>query len=131
MVLEVSSTDQRVVLPGDTARLISPSLPRSSHGRLKCLALALSVYGQHIGTFSVLDEYGRTLYVHQGGLDNLNLVEWGVVTVELLRWQHLFVLEATKGGRYETHDKGDICIDDVSVVLGPCRELILPSKRSL
>ena len=128
-MLEVSSDETLTIHPGHYARIISPVLPKSSNGRKKCPAFSMSVYGPHIGSVSVLDEYGRVQYRHQGSELNRELVDWVPVAVDLYRWQDLFVIEAVKGGRYDTHGQGDICIDDLSVVLGPCREYMNEYKK--
>ena len=125
MLLEVSSTPSQMILPGEAARLLSPRIPEQFHGHKKCLVFSMNVHGQHIGFVRVLDEYSRRVYEYQGSKTrNEFLKDWVAVTVDLSPVQKLFVLEATKGGVYESHAQGDICIDDLSVTQDDCRKYI-------
>ena len=134
MLLDISSTPERQIFPGEEARIISPMFPSNYRGHEKCLIFSMNVHGQHVGTVRVLDEYGRMLYRYVGNKwQNIHLTEWLPVSVQLDPWQILFVIEATKGGVYSSHGEGDICIDDISVIADTCRKyrLLLSSLCTL
>ena len=85
----------------------------------------MSAYGPHIGTIRVRDELGREQFYYQGDEKNTNLTQWVTVSVQLVKDSRLFVIEVSRGGVNTEDDKGDVCLDDFSVLLGRCRKSIL------
>ena len=123
LLFEATSTSTRPVLPGDVARLVSPRLPKQWLGYKKCLEFAMNVHGQHIGSVNILDEFNRVVYGYIGlKAQNQDLKHWVAVSVQLLPYQALFVLEGSKGGEVEADSEGDICVDDFGLSVGECRK---------
>ena len=83
----------------------------------------MNSYGPDVGVVRVRDDLGREQFYYEGSEANNNMTQWLAVTVQLALDSILFVIEASKGGRVPGEDRGDLCFDDVSVVLGVCREL--------
>ena len=48
--------------------------------------------------------------------------DWMVQYLTLNTMATRFVLEAVRGGFYDTDDEGDICVDDVMLTLDECSE---------
>ena len=125
LLLEATSTRGKRIFPGNFARLISPRFPRNAQEKLKCLLFSMSVYGPHVGTVRIREELGREQFYYEANERNVNLTQWLTVSVQLVADSKLFVLEVSRGGLNNEDDKGDICIDDLSVIFGRCRKSIL------
>ena len=83
----------------------------------------MNVHGQHIGSVNILDEFNRVVYGYIGlKAQNQDLKHWVAVSVQLLPYQALFVLEGSKGGEVEADSEGDICVDDFGLSVGECRK---------
>ena len=125
LLLEATSTRGKRIFPGNFARLISPRFPRNAQEKLKCLLFSMSVYGPHVGTVRIREELGREQFYYEANERNTNLTQWLTVSVQLVADSKLFVLEVSRGGVNNEDDKGDICLDDFSVLFGRCRKPIL------
>ena len=125
LLLEATSIRGKRIFPGNLARIVSPRFPKSAEDQSKCLLFSMSAYGPHIGTIRVRDELGREQFYYQGDEKNTNLTQWVTVSVQLVKDSRLFVIEVSRGGVNTEDDKGDVCLDDFSVLLGRCRKSIL------
>ena len=78
-----------------------------------------------MGTVRIREELGREQFYYEANERNTNLTQWLTVSVQLVADSRLFVLEVSRGGVNNEDDKGDICLDDFSVLFGRCRKFFL------
>ncbi|XP_046559779.1 MAM and LDL-receptor class A domain-containing protein 1-like [Haliotis rubra] len=100
---------------GDNAQLISPTLTIAS-GQSKCLVFYYTMYGEHVNNLNV---YGKTSTTRnriwtRHGNQGTDWIEARIALPEASDFQ--VVIEAVRGDG----EKGDIFIDDIKVIDGPC-----------
>ncbi|XP_033751988.1 MAM and LDL-receptor class A domain-containing protein 1-like [Pecten maximus] len=104
---------------GDKARFISPTVPVSVANSPKCFKFWYNMYGDHIGTLNVYMKTGlhySTAVFNRTGTQGQAWKEANVNLVSAIPFQ--VALEATYGNGY----RGDIAVDDVSIVDGSCQQ---------
>ena len=111
MYTESSSKTQ-----GQKARLLSPQMPKTT---AKCLQFWYHMYGSSIGSLSIYKKTGRGLGPRIWTISGNQGDEWLVAQVSV--WSPLRPFQISFEGTVgNSGGRGDIAIDDVSIVNGQC-----------
>lgn len=100
---------------GDKARLLSPQMPKT---RAQCLQFWYHMYGSSVGSLSVYKKTGNPTGPRIWTLSGDQGDEWLVAQVSV--WSPIRPFQISFQGTVGRADKGDIAIDDISIVKGKC-----------
>ena len=114
--------DGKVFKSPDKGQLISPNFPEKYHGQKKCLVFTINAWGIDIGEFKVFDQNDKLLQTYFFYKTHFG---WQTKYLNLNGYVSLFVLSASTGSETGISPEGDMCVDNLFLLLGECSKFKL------
>ena len=99
---------------------VFPRLPPDTYGVAKCLSFEYNMYGDDIGSLSVMDGHNMLMWTTNEQTVRDGKSVWMRHEVTLSPSQRLFAFKMTRGGNVHEDRDGKISIDNIMVVPLSC-----------